>query len=216
MIVQNNTLVAHQPILRLPVERFIYPLLLKRENCWAANRRLAEYHKLRKYQRGWFGEFPAGTMALLDVIPLVNDIVLDFSDATAANNVGCIFNDVLQGVGAINNMVKRHKLVYTAMGDDDTPTSHTGEWTPSASGIVGSEWEVACTSLTMGTWDTEPAAVGVFTTLATDDLLWNVNRPGGKGRTPGTTQVIGDFNFREVADTGNSTLFELDVTNTQT
>ena len=203
-------------ILRLPVEPLIYPLWLKRENCWAAQRRLQEYHKLRKYQRGNFNVWPVGMFAILEIIPLINDIVLNFSDATAANNVGLIFNDVLQSTGAINNMVKRHKLVYTAMGDDDTPTDHTGEWTPSAGGIVGSEWEVACTALTMGVWSTEPAAVGVFTALSTADILWNVNRPGGKGRTPGTTQVIGDMEFREVADTANNTLFELDVTNIQT
>jgi hypothetical protein len=204
-------------ILRLPVEPLIYPLWLKRENCWAADRRLAEYHKLRKYQRGNFNVWPAGASALLgQIIPSITNVTLNFSDATAANNVGCIFNDVLQGVGAINNMVKRHKLTYTAMGNDDTPTDHTGEWTPSAGGVVGSEWEVACTSLSMGVWSTEPAAVGVFTTLATADILWNVNRPGGKGRTPGTTQVIGAMEFREVADTGNNTTFTLDVTNIQT
>ena len=150
------------------------------------------------------------------IVPSVSDIVLDFSDATAANNVGIIFNDVLQGVGAPNNMVKRHKLVYTVMGDDDagSPVDHTGEWTPISND--GSLFEIACDSLSMGTWDTEPAAVGVFTSLDTADLLWNVNRPGGKGRTPGTTQVIGQFTIREIADTGNSTTFEVDCTNTQT
>lgn len=203
-------------IIQVPTRELIYPLWLKRENCQAANRRLAEYHKLRKYQRGNLGVCPAGTMAQLQIVPLINDVVLNFSDATAANNVGIIFNDVLQGVGAINNMVKRHKLVYTAMGNDDTPTDHTGEWTPSAGGVVGSEWEVACTALSMGTWSTEPAAVGVYTALSTADILWNVNRPGGKGRTPGTTQVIGTMQLREVADTANNTIFNLDVTNTQT
>lgn len=149
------------------------------------------------------------------VVPLVTDIVIDFSNDTAANNVGIIFNDVIQGVGAVNTIVKRHKTTYTVMGNDDQPVDHTGEWTPNA-GVDGSLFEIACDSLSMGVWSTEPAAVGVFTSLDTADLLWNVNRPGGKGRTAGTTQVIGQFTIREIADTGNSTTFEVDVTNTQT
>ena len=151
------------------------------------------------------------------VVPLVTDIVLDFSDDIGPNNVGLIFNDDAQGVGAINNIVKRHKTTYTVMGDDDagSPVDHTGEWT-SDGGVDGSLFEIACDSLSMGVWSTEPAAVGVFTSLDTIDLLWNVNRTGGKGRTAGTTQVIGQFTIREIADTGNSTTFEVDCTNTQT
>ena len=147
----------------------------------------------------------------------MTDIVLDFSDDIGPDNVGIIFNDVLQGIGAINTMVKRHKTVYTEMGDDDagSPVDHTGEWTPD-SGVNGALFEVACDSLSMGVWSTEPAAVGVFTAMDTEDILWNVNRTGGKGRTAGTTQVIGQFTIREIADTGNSTTFEVDCTNTQT
>ncbi len=150
----------------------------------------------------------------VDITPLVTDIEILFSDATAANNVGIIFNDVAQGVGAPNNMVKRHKTVYTVMGNDEQPVDHTGEWTPISNN--GSLFEIACDSLSMGTWDTEPVAVGVFVSLDTVDLLWNVNRPGGKGRVPGTTQVIGSFTIREIADTGNSTTFTVDITNIQT
>jgi hypothetical protein len=144
----------------------------------------------------------------------VTDIEILFSDALAANNVGIVFNE--STVGAPQNIVKRHKTVFTVMGNDDAgaPVDHTGEWTPVANS--GALFEVACISLSMGTWDTEPAAVGVFTSLDTVDLLWNVNRIGGKGRTPGTTQVIGQFTVREIADTGNSTTFGVDVTNIQT
>ncbi len=151
------------------------------------------------------------------ITPSVSDIIILFSDDTAANNVGIIFNDVLQGVGSINNMVKRHKLVYTAMGDDDagTPVDHTGEWTSESP--VASQWEVACLAITTGpAWDTEPAAVGVYTALSVEDLLWNINRVGGKGRATGTTRTVGDFRLREVADVANFTDFEVDITNTQT
>ncbi len=149
------------------------------------------------------------------VVPLATNFVILFSDATGPNNVGIIFNDVLQGVGAVNTIVKRHKTTYTVMGNDDAPVDHTGEWT-SDGGVDGSLFEIACDSLSMGTWSTEPAAVGVFTALNVADLLWNVNRPGGKGRAAGTTQVIGSFTIREIADTGNSTTFTVDITNTQT
>lgn len=174
---------------------------------------------LPRRQRGNLNLFPAGSTAVTaegGVVPLVTDILLDHSDGTAANNVGIIFNDVLQAVGAINTIVARRDLVYSEMGNDDAPVDHTGEWTPNA-GVDGSLFEVACTSLTMGTWSSEPAAVGVYTSLDTENIIWNVNRPGGKGRTPGTTQVIGDFRLREIADPGgNFTDFEVDVTNTQT
>lgn len=159
----------------------------------------------------------AGIQSAGGVVPSVSNIVILFSDDTAANNVGIIFNDVAQGVGAVNSMVKRHDLSYFLMGNDDagSPVDHTGEWTPNA-GVDGSLFEVACTSLSMGVWSTEPATVGTYTALNTADIIWNVNRPGGKGRTPGTTQVIGTFQIREIADTANNTIFTVDVTNTQT
>ncbi len=165
-----------------------------------------------------FSNFPAGTVALLGTVtPLVTDIEILHSDDTGANNVGIIFNDVAQGVGAVNSMVKRHDLSYFLMGDDDasSPVDHTGQWTPNGS-VDGSLFEISCLSLSLGVWSTEPAAVGVYTPLDTDNIIWNVLRAGGKGRTPGTSHVIGAFRIREIADNSNSTDFEVDVTNIQT
>ncbi len=163
-----------------------------------------------------FHNFPAGTIAVIVPQVFVTDIAISHSDDTAANNVGIIFNDVAQGVGGPNTMVKRHDLFYILMGFDDDFVQHNGQWTTNIS-VDGSLFEVACLSLSMGVWSSEPASVGVYTSLDTEDIIWNVNRPGGKGRTPGTTQVIGDFRVREIANpTDNFTDFEVDVTNIQT
>jgi len=148
------------------------------------------------------------------VASVTDPVTILFSDDTAANNVGIIFNDTIQAVGTPTEMVKRHDLTYILMGDDDagSPVDHTGEWAP---GGNPSLFEVRCNSLSMGVWSAEAAAVGVFVDISVD-RIWNVNRPGGKGRVTGTTQVIGSFTVREIADTGNSTTFTVDVTNTQT
>jgi len=147
-------------------------------------------------------------------VAVTNPVTILFSDDTAANNVGIIFNDTIQAVGTPTEMVKRHDLTYILMGDDDagSPIDHTDEWAAFGNPSL---FEVACDSLSMGVWSTEAAAVGVFVDMSVD-RIWNVNRPGGKGRTAGTTQVIGSFTVREIADTGNSTTFTVDVTNIQT
>jgi hypothetical protein len=135
-----------------------------------------------------------------------------FSDATGVNNVGIVFNEAT--VGTLTEMVKRHDLTFILMGNDDAgaPVDHTGEWASFGNPAL---FEVACDSLSMGTWSVEAAAVGVFIDMSVA-RAWTVNRGGGKGRVPGTTQVIGVFTVREIADTGNSTTFTVDVTNIQT
>lgn len=145
-------------------------------------------------------------------VAVTNPIEILFSDSAGANNVGIIFNEAT--VGTPTEMVKRHDLTNILMGDDDAgaPIDHTGEW---ASFGNPSLFEVACDSLSMGSWSAEAAAVGVFIDMSVA-RAWNVNRAGGKGRTPGTTQVIGSFTVREIADTGNSSTFTVDVTNIQT
>jgi hypothetical protein len=147
-----------------------------------------------------------------DVIPdVTSPVVILFDDDTAANNVSIVFNE--STVGTPTGMVKNHDGTFILMGDDDagSPIDHTGEWAPSGNPAL---FEVACDSLSMGVWSTEAAAVGVFIDMSVA-RTWNVNRIGGKGRTPGTTQVIGVFTVREIADTGNSTTFTVDVTNIQ-
>ena len=147
------------------------------------------------------------------IIPSVTSPVeILFSSAVGPNDVGIIFNE--STVGTPTEMVKRHDVTFILMGDDDAgpPVDHTGEWAP---GGNASLFEVACDSLSMGSWSAEAAAVGVFIALSAE-RAWNVNRIGGKGRSPGTTQVIGVFTVREIADTGNSTTFTVDVTNIQT
>jgi len=147
------------------------------------------------------------------VVPdVTSPVEILFSDAAGANNVGIIFDEAT--VGTPTEMVKRHDLTFILMGDDDagSPIDHTGEWAASGNAAL---FEVACDSLSMGSWSSEAAAVGVFIAISAP-RAWNVNRAGGKGRTPGTTQVIGVFTVREIADTGNSTTFTVDVTNIQT
>jgi len=140
----------------------------------------------------------------------VSNIVVSHSDAAGPNNVGIIFNEAT--VGTPTEIVKRHDLTNILMGNDDQPVDHTGEWASFGNPAL---FEVRCDSLSMGTWSAEPAAVGVFIDMSVA-RAWNVNRAGGKGRTPGTTQVIGNFTLREIADTGNTTTFNVDVTNIQT
>ena len=154
--------------------------------------------------------------------PFVSDILLTSTAASGVGRTSIIFHDDRVGVGGDDGRVltKRHQgagaNVFTDMGDDDAgaPVDHTGEWT--AETVTESEWEVACTSEDTGTWDTFHAAVGVFTTLDTVDMIWGEFRSGGKGRTAGTNRCVATFRIREVADTSNFVDFEVDCTVIQT
>ena len=141
------------------------------------------------------------------IIPAVTDIVIETTVASGTGVAGIYYNE--STVGSIEELVKRNVLVFAVMGNDDAgaPVDHTGEWTDKTA--VGSEWEVAMTNLISGTFATAFAAVGVFTSFATANMFWTESRPGGKGYTPGTSTVIADFTIREVADTANSTVFQV-------
>lgn len=158
----------------------------------------------------------AAAAAVGSIVPAVTDIVIENTVSSGLCNAGIVFNASGVAAGTNNELFKRHNSVYTLMGDDDagSPVDHTGEWTPDP--VTGSEWEVACISLTSGSWDVEHAAVGVYTSFATADMDWHENRTGGKGYTPGTDQCIAQFRIREVADTGNFVDFEVNASAIQT
>lgn len=138
-------------------------------------------------------------------VPLVSNITISNTVSSGLCNAAIRFHDFRAGVGSDDGRIltKRHNAVYTDMGDDDagSPVDHTGEWTSDA--VTDSDWEVAMISLTSGSWTFEHAALGVYTTLDTQDMEWRMNRGGGKGYTPGTSSVFCTFRIREVADTGN-------------
>jgi hypothetical protein len=141
------------------------------------------------------------------IVPSVSDIVIETTVASGIGIASIYFNETT--VGSIEELVKRNVSVFAVMGNDDagSPVDHTGEWTNQ--NAVGSEWEVAMTNLISGSFVSEFAAVGVFTSFATANMFWQMNRAGGKGYTPGTSTVVADFTIREVADTGNSTVFQV-------
>jgi len=179
---------------------------------------------LKKYQRGILQV--AGATQLGGVtggtVPAVSDILLVLSTASGVARTGIAFHDDRVGLGSDDGRIitKRHQgaasNLFIDMGDDDagSPVDHTGEWTSDV--VTESAFAVACTSEDTGTWDESLAAVGVYTTLDTPDIVWNEFRAGGKGRTAGTNQCIATFQIREVADTGNNTIFEVDCTCIQT
>ena len=101
----------------------------------------------------------------------------------------------------------------TLLGLDSNGNDHTGEWYDGSP--TGSQWEIRCVSMISGAWLNPPAAVGVWIDLSAD-RRWKINRPGGKGYTPGTTAAKGNFTIREKADTANLVNFTLDATATQT
>ena len=153
------------------------------------------------------------------ITPSVSDIEIVHSVSSGLVNAAIVFNEPT--VGAINNIVARHNATHFVLGDDDTgcpsscaPVDHTGEWTTGSP--VASEWEVACVSLTSGSWDFEFAAVGVYSDFTNSDMEWRENRSGGKGYTPGTDTVTARFRIREVAVPSNFTEFEVICTGIQT
>ncbi len=147
-------------------------------------------------------------------MPSVSDIVIETTVGSGAGIASIYFNETT--VGSIEELVKRNVVTFAVMGNDDagSPVDHTGEWTDQSA--VGSEWEVAMTNLISGTFVTEFAAVGVYTSFATTNMFWQESRAGGKGYTPGTSTVVADFTIREVADTGNSTVFQVTLRTIQT
>ena len=170
-----------------------------------------------KFGGVWRTVFSAGT------IPLVTDIHILKTGATGTSRAGIRFHDYRAGLGSDDGRIltKIHRAgtitTITDMGDDDTsptPVDHTGEWTSDP--VTESAWEVANTSISSGTFSFAHAAVGVYSTLDTRDMLWQKQRPGGPSRTPGTSQVIAQFRIREVADTANGTDFEVKLTAIQT
>lgn len=162
------------------------------------------------------------------LIPLITDIEIISTSGIGNEIAGIVFNFTGTGSPIIPTTAihKKHKLVFTLMGNDDatSPVDHTGEWTASTdAGLLGSPqsslWEVACTSITSGTpgtWDVQAAIVGTYVNLGLRDILWSMNRPGGKGRTPGTDTITTVFRIREVADTGNFDEFGVICTAIQT
>ena len=86
------------------------------------------------------------------------------------------------------------------LGLDDNSVSHTGEWKGTIDPVVGSEWEIACTSMVSGVWDIKAANLGVFIALSSE-RIWKEQRTVIEG--VGTDTATGNFRIREIADTGN-------------
>ena len=156
------------------------------------------------------------------VVPFVSDIESIHQVASGSANAGMHFNYPTGGVATEDARVltKRHLTVYTDMGNDDqtVPVDHTGQWTSDV--IVPSEWEVACISEDVGTWDLPYVAVGVYTLLSVlgspTVLGWRERRTGGKGYSPGTNSCTATFRIREVAVPSNFTDFQVICTAIQT
>lgn len=148
-------------------------------------------------------------------VPFVSDIVIHTTVASGVGVAGIVFSDTFVAT-LVTQLVKRNVSTFLVMGNDDagSPVDHTGEWTSDA--VTAADWEVAMTNLISGTFSASSAAVGVYQTFATADMIWTRQRPGGKGYTPGTTTVVADFTIREVADTGNATTFQVTLICTQT
>lgn len=153
--------------------------------------------------------------------PSVSNIEILFSGTSGRTDVGIVFHDGGSDDGRV--LTKKHfsqdtnPATFVDMGNDDagTPVDHTGEWTTDV--VTESEWEVACVSIEDGgPFDDQHANVGTYTTLDTTDMLWEIVRPSGKSRTPGTSVLNATFRIREVADTGNFTEFTVKLTAIQT
>ncbi len=173
-----------------------------------------------KYQRGVL--HPVGFWHPTGIVPLVTDIEIWHTGATGQTRAGIVFHDYRAGAGSDDGRIltKKHFAggveTFTDMGDDDqsTPVDHTGEWTDET--VTETEWEVANVSIESGSFTIAFASVGVYTTLDTRDMLWQIGRTGGPGRTPGTSIVESTFRVREVADTANFTEFTVKLTAVQT
>lgn len=147
------------------------------------------------------------------IVPSVTDIEVESIVAAGICRAGIRFGDSnADGPETLNS--QKSVAVYALLGVDDNSVDHTGEFTSSA--IVASEWEVALISYVSGTFDTEFAAAGVYTTLDTLAIIYGESRPGAKGYTPGTNTCTANFRIREVADTANFTDFVVLCTATQT
>lgn len=154
--------------------------------------------------------------------PSVSNIEILFTGSVGATRAAIVFHDDRAGLGSNDGRIltKKHfaggSTTFTDMGNDDASPAvdHTGEWTSDV--IVESEWEVANVSIQSGTFTAAHAAVGVFSPLNTKDMVWQKARPGGKGRTPGTSIVESRFRIREIADPGNFTEFAVKLTAIQT
>ncbi|KKN66732.1 hypothetical protein LCGC14_0468430 [marine sediment metagenome] len=183
------------------------------------------YTRRPYWQRGSVSVTPfanAAQQGVLSLTPLVTDVEIWHTGGTGQTRVGIIFHDYRAGSGSDDGRIltKKHFAggveVITDMGNDDAgpPVDHTGEWTDET--VTESEWEVANVSIESGTFSVAHAAVGVYSALDTQDMLWQRIRTGGPGRTPGTTIVESTFRVREVADTANFTEFTVKLTAVQT
>lgn len=145
-------------------------------------------------------------------VPSVSNIyIAEELYPTTLGRCGIVFHDDRTGVGSDDGRILTRRsgvATYYDLGSDELAVDHTGEWTTDV--IVESEWEVACTSEDIGTWDTFYAAVGTYTSLDTPDMLWMMLRAGGKGYVAGTDRCKATFRIREVADTGNYADFTVD------
>ena len=164
----------------------------------------------------WRLVFSGGT------IPFVSNVEIKHTGGSGATRCGIIFHDDRAGAGSNDGRIltKKHFAggveSIVDMGNDDAvpAVDHTGEWTLDP--VIESEWEVANTSIESGAFTSFHAAVGVYTALNVKDMLWQINRTGGKGRTPGTSVVNSTFRIREVADIANFTSFTVKLTAIQT
>lgn len=154
-------------------------------------------------------------------IPFVSDIVIVHSTGAGAANAGIHFNYPTGGVATEDARVltKRHLSTYTDMGLDDAvvPVDHTGQWTSDI--ITPADWEVACISEDIGTWDLPGEVLGVYRLLSVLGTItngWRERRAGGKGASPGTNRCVATFRIREVAVPSNFTDFEVDASAIQT
>ena len=156
------------------------------------------------------------------VVPFVSDIEIIQNVSSGVAQAGLQFNYPTGGLGTEDARVltRRNTAVFTDMGLDNAavPVDHTGEWTSAV--ITPSEWEVACVSEDVGSWDISAAVVGVYvnlSTLGTSTIFkWSERRLGGKGYSPGTNTVTASFRLREVAVPGNFTDFQVICTAIQT
>lgn len=163
-----------------------------------------------------FSNFPAGTIRLAAAgatVPFVSDIEIVSVGGSGTQLAGIMFADTNVAT-LVTQLVKRNLSVYAVMGNDDQPVDHTGEWTSDV--VVASEWEYALTNIVSGSYNTLGAAVGVYQTFAVADSLWTIFRLAGKGYTPGTSIVVGDFTIRNVATPANAVTFQVTLRSTQT
>ncbi len=94
-------------------------------------------------------------------------------------------------------------------------TLYTQQWWRGAPIVdIGLLFEVRVASISVGVFDAEGAAVGVWVVI--NDVCWGVHRPGGKGGDPGTDQVVAVMEIRDIATETIQATFNVDLTATKT